>query len=142
MMLMNFFMSPAMTTHNALCFNYYENGDYDDDGDYVKATPEEFTCAVNVQEANEKDTQWLVNRGDAVVNERVYLVHINDGNQVYHEREVLDIYAEAVRLDASYIELTISGMPRVLRVVHAVNRPHRFFCKAYAIMESNSHEKN
>ncbi|AUR82862.1 head-closure protein [Vibrio phage 1.029.O._10N.261.55.A7] len=122
------FIDQTFATHTVTCTNY-EMGDYDDRGEWQDGEPKEFTSTVNLQPVDRQAIEFLTQNGGTVDVQQTFMFHINDGNQVYHERQMLNGV-----IQASEVEVLFNGEKRKFRVRYADNRPHHFFCSAYIEM--------
>lgn len=118
----------VFTTHIVKCINY-SAGDYDDNGDWVAGTTESFNANVNLQPIDRNAVTFLTANGGAVDIQNTYNFHLNNGKQVYHERQLLNVVIEASIVEAEY-----QGEVRKFRVIYADNRPWHNYCRAYIEM--------
>lgn len=122
------FIDQTFATHEVKCTNY-GIGDYDDNGEWQDGETKEFTSTVNLQNVDRQAIEFLTQNGGTVDVQQTFMFHLNDGNQVYHERQMLNGV-----IQASVIEVLFNGEMRKFRVRYADNRPHHFFCSAYIEM--------
>ncbi|CAM0105388.1 hypothetical protein VPH209E381_0049 [Vibrio phage 209E38-1] len=116
-------------THDVTCKNYGV-GDYNDDGLWEDTiAPEEFTAVVNLQPVDRNAVEFLTQNGGTVDVQHTFMMHLNTGQQVYHERQLL-----TGTIKASIVSVLFQGEIRKFRVRYADNRPYHFFCSAYIEM--------
>mgnify|MGYP001251590000 FL=1 len=105
-------------------------GDYNQDGIWEDTIePEEFTAVVNLQNLDRNAVEFLTQNGGTVDVQHAFFFHLNTGQQVYHERQLL-----TGTIKASIVSVLFHGEIRKFRVRYADNRPHHFFCSAYIEM--------
>ena len=115
-------------THEVKLINY-EIGDYNEAGDWEDAEKKEHTSYVNLQPIDRKSVEFLTGLGGTVDVSVTFMLHLNDGNQVYHERSTLKGKIQASKVQAMY-----NDEIRDFRVVYADNRPWHNYCMAYLEM--------
>lgn len=122
------FIDDTFATHDVVCTNY-SLGDYDENGDWADAEPETFEATVNLQPIDRNAVNYLTANGGAVDIQNTYEMHLNNGQQVYHERQKLSGVIQASIVRAEY-----QGEMRDFRVIYADNREHHNFCQAFIEM--------
>lgn len=118
-------------THTVKCTNY-AIGDYDDNGEWQDGAPESFSADVNLQQVDRQAVEFLTQNGGTVDVQQTFMFHLNNGKQVYHERQMLNGV-----IQASEIEAQFNGEQRKFRVRYADNRPWHNYCMAYIEMLKN-----
>ena len=118
-------------THTVTCINYAKS-DYNDDGVWEEGVAENFSAGVNLQPINKATVDFLTQNGGTVDVQQTYTMHLNNGNQVYHERKMLDGTIQASEVIAEF-----NGEDRKFRVIYADNRPWHNQCIAHIEMLKN-----
>jgi len=111
-------------THTVECTNY-QMSDYDDDGIWQDGGSESFTAGVNLQPMNKNTIEFLTQNGGTVDVQNSFTMWLNNGNQVYHERQMLN-----GTIQASTVMVSFNGEDRKFRVIYADNKPWHNQCIA------------
>ncbi|WPH64023.1 head-closure protein [Vibrio phage vB_VpP_1] len=122
------FIDQTFATHDVKCTNY-DVGDYDDDGIWQDGNSDAFSATVNLQPLDKNAIEFLTQNGGTVDVQQTFQMHLNNGRQVYHERQTLSGV-----IQASIVDVFFHGEIRKFRVRYADNRPHHFYCMAYIEM--------
>lgn len=122
------FIDQTFATHKVKCTNY-AIGDYNDDGIWQDGEPVTFDATVNLQPVDRQAIEFLTQNGGTVDIQQTFMFHMNNGKQVYHERQMLSGV-----IGASIVEVLFQGEIRKFRVRYADNRPQHFYCMAYIEM--------